>query len=99
MTKTASEQRNFGRRLAGVTMPIRRMRTKWDRNWPCLCGSGKKYKRCCMNEINSFTASDGNASVTEVPEDIQSAIKSYREREVEEKARFEAEKKDGAKND
>lgn len=21
---------------------------KWGRNWPCVCGSGKKYKKCCI---------------------------------------------------
>lgn len=23
---------------------------KIDRNDPCLCGSGKKYKKCCLNK-------------------------------------------------
>jgi len=29
-----------------VTLPLRRQ-TRIRRNEPCLCGSGKKYKRCC----------------------------------------------------
>jgi uncharacterized protein YecA (UPF0149 family) len=24
--------------------------TKFGRNEPCPCGSGKKYKKCCMNK-------------------------------------------------
>lgn len=28
---------------------IRRENTKLNRNDPCPCGSGKKYKKCCMN--------------------------------------------------
>ncbi len=28
--------------------PIRRQSPKVGRNQPCSCGSGKKYKRCCM---------------------------------------------------
>ncbi len=27
--------------------PLRRSETKVGRNDPCLCGSGKKYKKCC----------------------------------------------------
>ena len=29
---------------------IRREKPKIGRNEPCLCGSGKKYKRCCLYE-------------------------------------------------
>ena len=24
---------------------------KWRRNEPCFCGSGKKYKNCCMHMV------------------------------------------------
>jgi len=74
MSRTSSESRSLGRRLAGVTMPIGRKRMKWGRNWLCLCGSGKKYKVCCLEQITSLTTSDGNASVTKLPEDIQKMI-------------------------
>ncbi|MFZ5431864.1 MAG: SEC-C metal-binding domain-containing protein [Bacteroidota bacterium] len=23
---------------------------------PCPCGSGRKYKQCCLSEMNGFTA-------------------------------------------
>ena len=26
-------------------------RKGWMRNKPCLCGSGKKFKKCCWNKI------------------------------------------------
>lgn len=29
--------------------PIRRNTQKIGRNQPCFCGSGKKYKKCCLN--------------------------------------------------
>ena len=29
--------------------PVRRAEPKIGRNEPCPCGSGKKYKKCCMN--------------------------------------------------
>lgn len=74
-----SEQRSLGRRIAGVTMPISRRRMRWGRNWPCLCGSDKKYKRCCLNEIDSFTASDGNANVDKLSPDIQKMIDYQRD--------------------
>lgn len=74
MSKKSSELRNLSRRLAGVTMPIVRRRMRWGRNWPCLCGSGQKYKKCCMAEMNEITASDGNADVVALPENIQKMV-------------------------
>jgi len=28
-------------------------RKKMGRNKPCLCGSGKKFKKCCLKEIKN----------------------------------------------
>jgi len=36
-------------RLLNPSSPIR-IETKVNRNDPCPCGSGKKYKKCCMNK-------------------------------------------------
>lgn len=74
MSTKSSERRNLGRRLSGVTMPINRKRMKWGRNWPCLCGSEKKYKRCCFDDTNKLTLYDGNANVEVLSEDIQRMI-------------------------
>lgn len=83
MSKQSSDQRSLGRRILGTTMPIGRKRMKWGRNWPCLCGSEKKYKNCCMNEIESLTISDGNAKVQTIPEDMQKKIDDYIEAQKE----------------
>ncbi len=80
MNKRSSELRSLSRRISGVTMPIVRRRMRWGRNWPCLCGSEKKYKYCCMAEIDSFTISDGNANVVALSEDIQKMIDAHRKR-------------------
>jgi uncharacterized protein YecA (UPF0149 family) len=32
------------------TQPVRRVEAKVGRNDPCPCGSGKKYKKCCMSK-------------------------------------------------
>jgi len=55
-------------------MPITRKRARWGRNWPCLCGSDKKYKDCCMSEIDSLSANDGNATTQELPNHIQELV-------------------------
>jgi len=65
---------NLQRRIKGVTMPISIKRTRWNRNWLCLCGSDKKYKNCCMHKIDSLTIDDGNEIVESLPEDIQKMI-------------------------
>lgn len=85
MSNKLSERRNLARRMSGVTMPIGRKRVKWGRNWPCLCGSDKKYKNCCINEIDSLTCVDGNADVTALPEDIQKLIDEHNQREGKQK--------------
>ena len=33
----------------GTWEPVK-PRSKTDRNGPCPCGSGKKFKRCCMGK-------------------------------------------------
>ena len=42
------EERSHG--IAGVTEAVRAM-GKVGRNDPCPCGSGQKYKRCCIKRI------------------------------------------------
>ena len=34
---------------ASVTQPVRRTAPRVGRNDPCPCGSGKKYKKCCLH--------------------------------------------------
>lgn len=77
MSNKSSELRSLSKRIAGVTMPIRRKRTKWSRNWPCLCGSDNKYKNCCLKDIEALTATDGDARIESVSEDIQKMIDAF----------------------
>jgi len=34
----------------GKVVPFKRSAPKVGRNEPCPCGSGKKYKKCCLNK-------------------------------------------------
>lgn len=44
-------QRNFNKANRQLTNVIsKKDNVKIGRNDPCPCGSGKKYKRCCMNK-------------------------------------------------
>lgn len=47
-------------KIQSITRPIKRKRVKWNRNWKCLCGSGKKYKKCCLNEVEKLSLVDQN---------------------------------------
>lgn len=58
-------------KLQPTTKPIRRKRVKWNRNWQCLCGSGKKYKRCCLKEVEQLTSIDQNATTENEDESCQ----------------------------
>jgi len=40
----------FEEAASGKIKPIVRPGSRLNRNDPCPCGSGKKYKKCCMNE-------------------------------------------------
>ena len=40
----------YGEAASGKPKPIKRAGSPIGRNDPCPCGSGKKYKKCCMNE-------------------------------------------------
>ncbi len=77
--KRSSAERNLGKRIFGVTMPIERKRVKWGRNWPCMCGSNKKYKNCCHKMTEALTLQDGNANVVELSEDVQKLVKVHQE--------------------
>jgi hypothetical protein len=35
----------------GAPAPIRSVASKLGRNEPCPCGSGRKYKKCCMGRL------------------------------------------------
>ena len=38
----------LGDRAASFTKEISRPRARFGRNSPCPCGSGNKYKKCCL---------------------------------------------------
>jgi hypothetical protein len=40
----------YAEAASGKVKPITRAGSKLGRNDPCPCGSGKKYKKCCMGE-------------------------------------------------
>ncbi|MGA8178909.1 MAG: SEC-C metal-binding domain-containing protein [Desulfobacterales bacterium] len=57
-------------RTKGVDMPVDRV----GRNAPCPCGSGKKYKRCCLGKCeaaghNNITAEANNRKAKEKEQD------------------------------
>jgi hypothetical protein len=70
---------------------------KWGRNWKCLCGSDKKYKNCCKKEIDELTASDGNADIEALSEDVQKMIDDYREAEKNKKKEKRVKENGGVK--
>lgn len=52
-------------KISPKTQPIRKKRMRWNRNWKCVCGSDKKYKKCCMKEIEELNLIDQNATFSE----------------------------------
>ena len=43
----------YQQRIEGKTPTLTRAAAKIGRNDPCPCGSGKKYKKCCLNLLDS----------------------------------------------
>lgn len=51
LTKGVSEKKVQGLfENSGTVVPFKRDTPKVGRNAPCPCGSGKKYKKCCLNK-------------------------------------------------
>ena len=48
------------------------MQKKVGRNYPCPCGSGKKFKKCCLNKLESKKEIQGaaNKRAAKVPDDL-----------------------------
>ena len=44
---------NVFKEASGVKKPIQNVASKLNRNDPCPCGSGQKYKKCCMRLLDS----------------------------------------------
>lgn len=44
--------RAYMRQMAYDPTPTQRARRRVGRNDPCPCGSGKKFKRCCLGKAN-----------------------------------------------
>ena len=47
MSLDAPRTKNLGRVRRYVNP---KEEVKHPRNYPCICGSGKKYKKCCLNK-------------------------------------------------
>ena len=47
------------------------------RNDPCPCGSGKKYKQCCQNKIDTNNTAAKNRLLESIPDLLKSALKAY----------------------
>jgi SEC-C motif len=66
-----------------ATNPVTWRRRKIGRNEPCPCGSGKKYKKCCMvkpkDEKSKPAATSDNASMTTVPEENNAQMSTAEE--------------------
>jgi len=51
---------------------------KIGRNAPCPCGSGKKYKHCCLNKSNVIPAIDLNyRRISKAYEDLEPKLEAY----------------------
>jgi HEAT repeat protein len=44
------QNKEGGTENTGSVVPFKRKSVKIGRNQPCPCGSGKKYKKCCLNK-------------------------------------------------
>ena len=46
----SNKEWSYSKDMGGyVVQQVRKSKTKIERNEKCPCGSGKKYKKCCIN--------------------------------------------------
>ena len=57
-----------------VHNPAQKKHTKIGRNEPCPCGSGQKYKRCCLNKPQTQTAAQPPKTVDPIRVDSCSLV-------------------------
>ena len=55
--------------------------TKVNRNDPCPCGSGKKYKQCCQNSEPTSNNAAQNRLLESIPDLFKQAVKAQQENE------------------
>lgn len=56
--------------------------SKLGRNEPCHCGSGKKYKKCCLNkdeEKNQMDSNSNNEGCTDYEDDFEEIFEEEEE--------------------
>ncbi len=63
---------------------------KIGRNDPCPCGSGKKYKKCCLHKATSPVASLGRRKLRRVESELVSALMKHAEKHYGPDALLEA---------
>lgn len=63
---------------------------KIGRNDPCPCGSGKKYKKCCLYKATSPVASLGRRKLRRVESELVSALMKHAEKHYGPGSLFEA---------
>ena len=50
----------YGLGYIGVVHKESTPMSKLGRNMPCVCKSGKKFKKCCMKIVNQYKSSQGS---------------------------------------
>ena len=55
----------FWRAAHSRTIPIAQIMSKPGRNEPCPCGSGKKYKKCCLAQVEAKQHADAQAAAAQ----------------------------------
>lgn len=68
----------FDEITSGMNKPVIRENAKVGRNDPCPCGSGKKYKKCCMNKPQNIE------TMPESPQERERWLKYYPKAKTEE---------------
>jgi len=47
------KRQKYGVIISAGNGPVEKSFVEPGRNSPCVCGSGKKYKHCCLDKLNS----------------------------------------------
>ena len=59
---------------------------KTGRNDPCPCGSGKKYKKCCLNKSQSLPSSFARSKIRKFEGELVHKLLGYVEQKFSEQA-------------
>ena len=72
------QYRNMMKRMANINLRTHRSYTHIGRNDPCICGSGQKFKVCCIHKYVGLRPGEKTPALTDKQKKENAYFKKHR---------------------